>query len=282
MSTLLASTHSGSVDYSTRLISTITTLYTFAVTENPLVWTRRQGKNKDADGRGPYYVHGAPHRQIEAGKGILASLDLLKKYGCYLFTGRVIDEEGNPVAGATLDFWHADTGGTYYFDKYELRGKVLTDSEGRFEVLSVTPGAYLGRAGHFHYIITLSQKDKIKYEDLTCQSYICKANDTKDMGTDFVNWFYWRNPPYNRMVHSWSIPSSNNGNKILDFPSLDEISESVAWDASDKEGVEGQIKAWNERLRLLEEAKGSEGGLKVIAGGFAESVLSPKGSLGLW
>jgi hypothetical protein len=78
----------------------------------------------------------------------------------------------------------ACTKGNYYFDRYELRGKVITDSNGYFEVLSVTPGAYLGRAGHFHYIITPSDNDRMKYENLTTQSYICKANSKDEMNTD--------------------------------------------------------------------------------------------------
>lgn len=76
--TLLVASHSQPVDFLTRILSTITTLYTFVLTENPLLWKRRQGKNKDADARGPYYVHDAPLRQVEVGKGIITSLDLMK------------------------------------------------------------------------------------------------------------------------------------------------------------------------------------------------------------
>ena len=96
-----------------------------------------------------------------------------------------------------------------------------------------------------------------------------------------VDWLYWRKPKYNRMVPSFSIPLSNNGIKILDFPALEELENSES-ELAQKGEFEKQIKEWNERLKVLEEAKGSERNLKVVAGGFVESVLSPRGGLGLW
>jgi protocatechuate 3,4-dioxygenase beta subunit len=61
---------------------------------------------------------------------------------------------------------------------------VTTDSNGFFEVLSVTPGGYLGRAGHFHIIITPGPEDGMKYEPLTTQAYVCTANNKYEMNTD--------------------------------------------------------------------------------------------------
>jgi len=274
---LLGLSHPPPVGWPTRFVSTLTTLYTFGVTENPLLWKRRQGKNHSADGRGPYYVHGAPSREIEKGKGILASLEFLKKHGAYLFTGQIIDPEGKSVANATLDFWHACPDGVYYFDRYELRGTVTTDSEGYFEVLSVTPGAYLGRAGHFHFIITPTAYDLQKYEPLTTQAYVCTGNNKDEMNTDFVNTFYWRNPPYQLMNTSWCLPESNGGKNFHDFPALAEVVEDE--DALNR--VTKQIKEWNDRLAELDDYKG-EKSLKVVAGGNKVIQLSPKGGLGLW
>jgi len=275
---LFAVTYPVPVNILIRFISTITTLYTFLITENPLVWKFRQGKNKDADGRGPYYVHNAPLRQIDEGKGILASLEFMKKYGAYLFTGRIKTPDGKGAAGATLDFWQACSKGNYYFDRYELRGKITTDSEGCFEVISVKPGPYLGRAGHFHYIITPSASDSAKYEQMTTQSYVCTANDKNEMNTDFVDWFYMRNPLYNRMVTSWSIPEANGDKAVGNFPTLHE----VITDPGTRDRLNTQIKQWNDRLATLEDSKKGEGSLKVVAGGYAETCLSPIGSLGLW
>jgi hypothetical protein len=192
-----------------------------------------------------------------------------------------------------LTTFKACTGGDYYFNRYELRGKIITDSEGYFEVLSVTPGAYLGRAGHFHYIVTPPTSDSNKYEEMTTQSYICIANDKKGMDTDLsvldcsrsmviltvqsVNWLFMRSPPYNRMITSWSIPEATGGKPVGNFPVLSD----VVIDAEARDRVNSQIKQWNERLAALEDYKG-EDLLKVVAGGYAESRLSPKGGLGLW
>lgn len=273
---LLALSHPPPVAFLDWIVSVITTLYTLLVTENPLIWKKRQGKNKCADGRGPYYVQGAPFKQIEEGKGILASLDFLKKHGVYLFTGRITDQQGHPVVGATVDFWHACTAGHYYFDRYELRGKVKTDSNGRFEVLSVPPGPYLGRAGHFHYIITPAPSDRNKYEDLTTQSYVCTANNTDEMNHDFVNTLYMRDPPHNLMVNSWCLPEVNGGKRLFDFPTMADI---VA-DESARDKITRQIKEWNDRFAGLEDYKG-ENALRVMSGGHKEVQLSPKGTLGL-
>ena len=83
---------------------------------------------------------------------------------------------------------------------------------------------------------------------------------------------YLRAPPYSRLVQSFSTVPENTT-----FPPLEEI----ITDADQRAKIEGQIKAWNERLDSLEESKG-ESKLKVTAGGYQESRLSKKGTLGLW
>ncbi len=52
-------------------------------------------------------------------------------------SGRVIDRDGNPIAGAEVDVWHASPVGLYEQQDPEqaemnLRGKFETDAEGRF------------------------------------------------------------------------------------------------------------------------------------------------------
>jgi catechol 1,2-dioxygenase len=64
-----------------------------------------------------------------------------------VFRGRVTGEDGEPLAGAELDVWHADAKGLYSgFDpslpEGILRGKVLTDADGRYEVRTVLPAPY--------------------------------------------------------------------------------------------------------------------------------------------
>lgn len=121
---------------------------------------------------GPLYVAGAPLSQTEA------RMDDGTDPGTVMFLkGRVLDAQGNPVAGATVDVWHASTQGTYsYFDSsqspYNLRRRILTDEQGGYRARSIVPNGYgcppsgttqevlnqLGRHGqrpaHIHFFIS--------------------------------------------------------------------------------------------------------------------------------
>ncbi|EJM61841.1 catechol 1,2-dioxygenase, proteobacterial [Pseudomonas sp. GM50] len=98
--------------------------------------------------------------------------------------GRVIDLDGKPIAGALVDLWQADTKGNYsHFDttqsKYNLRRRVVTDSDGRYRAQSIVPSGYgcdpsgptqecldqLGRHGqrpaHIHFFISAPGHDHL-------------------------------------------------------------------------------------------------------------------------
>jgi protocatechuate 3,4-dioxygenase beta subunit len=55
-----------------------------------------------------------------------------------------------PIAGAIVDFWHADDGGNYDNVGFLFRGHQFTDGDGRFQLETVMPGLYPGRTRHFH------------------------------------------------------------------------------------------------------------------------------------
>ncbi|WP_136476100.1 catechol 1,2-dioxygenase [Pseudomonas sp. DG56-2] len=121
---------------------------------------------------GPLYVAGAPLTEGEA------RMDDGTDPGTAMYLhGRVVDAEGQPVPGATVDVWHASTKGTYsYFDpsqsEYNLRRRILTDAQGSYRVRSIVPCGYgcpptgttqevlnhLGRHGqrpaHIHFFIS--------------------------------------------------------------------------------------------------------------------------------
>lgn len=65
-------------------------------------------------------------------------------------TGFVLDRSGKPIAGALLDFWHADGAGEYDLDGFRCRGHQFSDSEGRYTLETVLPGLYPGRTRHYH------------------------------------------------------------------------------------------------------------------------------------
>ncbi|XBT42012.1 catechol 1,2-dioxygenase [Pseudomonas viridiflava] len=121
---------------------------------------------------GPLYVAGAPLCEGEA------RLDDGRDPGQpMLLEGQVLDLAGQPLAGAIVDVWHANTQGLYsYFDSgqsaYNLRRRIVTDAQGRYRAHSIVPSGYgcpadgptqacldqLGRHGqrpaHIHFFIS--------------------------------------------------------------------------------------------------------------------------------
>jgi len=134
---------------------------------------------------GPFYVPGAqllqppcamPMRPDEPGDALV-------------FSGNVRALDGGPLVGAMLDIWQSDAAGAYSYIHPDtppgnLRGRLLTDGAGRFEVRTVIPAPYeipkdgatgvllaaLGRAAfrpaHIHVKVTHDG-----FEPLTTQIY---------------------------------------------------------------------------------------------------------------
>lgn len=119
---------------------------------------------------GPFHAEGSP--QLEVG-GDLARGNAGEKM---LVRGRVIDQTGAALAGATLDFWQAATNGLYWQqdpaqDPSNLRFRMHADQAGGYAFTTVRPAPYtvpydgpvgdLLRAGkrdawrpaHFHFIV---------------------------------------------------------------------------------------------------------------------------------
>ncbi len=107
-----------------------------------------------ADVLGPFYLPGAPSRmQLAAAAEPGERLAI---------AGTVLGADCTPLAGVLLDVWQADKDGAYHggaVDQFRLRGTVMTDASGRFEVETIRPGNYqqapgLWRPAHLH--VTLS------------------------------------------------------------------------------------------------------------------------------
>lgn len=121
---------------------------------------------------GPLYIAGAPLSKGEA------RLDDGTERGEVLFMeGQVRGTDGQPIPGAIVDVWHANTKGGYsFFDswqsKYNLRRRIETDEQGRYRFRSILPAGYgcppegptqellnrLGRHGrrpaHVHFFVS--------------------------------------------------------------------------------------------------------------------------------
>ena len=91
---------------------------------------------------GPFHVDGAETMENGANisKGAADGEPLL-------VSGRVLDLDGAPIVGALLDVWQASGNGIYDVqipgqEELNLRGKFLSDSNGRFHFNTVTPSSY--------------------------------------------------------------------------------------------------------------------------------------------
>jgi protocatechuate 3,4-dioxygenase beta subunit len=86
-------------------------------------------------------------------------------------TGRVLTPRGQPVANALMDVWQANAAGRYAHasdtsglavdDDFQGFGRLRTDAQGRYRVLTVRPGAYpIGGGGspvrtpHIHFEVS--------------------------------------------------------------------------------------------------------------------------------
>jgi catechol 1,2-dioxygenase len=91
---------------------------------------------------GPLYVAGAPETPGHA------RLDTDGEPGeALVMRGRVLNQDGKPVAGALVEVWHANHLGNYsYFDKsqpaFNLRRSIRTGADGAYSFRSVVPVGY--------------------------------------------------------------------------------------------------------------------------------------------
>ncbi len=87
---------------------------------------------------GPYYVPGAPMRtSVDTG---------------YVLSGEVLSADGcEPIPGAQIEFWLADSQGVYD-DAH--RATMLAGEQGEYQFQSNFPGLYENRPPHIHVRVT--------------------------------------------------------------------------------------------------------------------------------
>ena len=91
-------------------------------------------------------------------------------------TGRVVDRQGAPRAGARVEIWQCDAQGQYHHvgepegsgdPNFQGFGAVLTDAEGRYAFRTIRPAPYPGRTPHIHFTVLEGGKRR-----LTSQMFI--------------------------------------------------------------------------------------------------------------
>jgi protocatechuate 3,4-dioxygenase beta subunit len=95
-----------------------------------------------AETEGPYFKANSPETTTLYQDGMQGTL--------LTISGQVLDQNGQPVANALLDFWQANASGAYDNSGYTLRGHQYTDANGYYTVTTVVPGLYPGRTRHIH------------------------------------------------------------------------------------------------------------------------------------
>lgn len=105
-----------------------------------------QDERTIAQTEGPFYTPRTPERTSLIQPGI-QGVPLV-------VVGRVLTTDCQPIPGAVLDFWQADSRGEYDNDGYRLRGHQFADRHGQFRLETVMPGAYgdtmFRRTPHIH------------------------------------------------------------------------------------------------------------------------------------
>jgi len=117
----------------------------------------------DVMGLGPYWEPDSPYRSVLASQFEL---------GTRLFINGVVTANDcqTPISNVVIDAWQANDAGCYSVfqtcdtgnpdnDELNLRGRVLSDHEGKFSIETIKPGFYyLGndryRPSHIHFMIT--------------------------------------------------------------------------------------------------------------------------------
>jgi hydroxyquinol 1,2-dioxygenase len=109
------------------------------------------------------------------------------------YSGRVLDVQGRPIAGALLDIWSGDGEGNYDMQlpgetQMRARGRIRTDAQGRYWFRSIRPtyypvptdgpvgdmlramGRHPYRPGHIHMIVSAEG-----YEPVTTHLFVAGA-----------------------------------------------------------------------------------------------------------
>jgi len=95
-------------------------------------------------------------------------------------TGRLLDADGRPFAGALVEIWQANGHGRYNDERYASSrpldprfrgyGTCVTDADGAYRFATIRPVAYTGRAPHIHFKVAGTG-----FAPLTTQMYVAGA-----------------------------------------------------------------------------------------------------------
>lgn len=145
---------------------------------------------------GPEYKAGVPFRQgQDFAKGLPGQrLEL---------TGSVLSMECKPLQGAVIDVWQTNSTGDYDYKGFNLRGKIVTDKDGKYVLDTIYPvrllmDGNLTRPSHIHVMVGIPGQpiittqvyfDELRdfaVKDSLVTKPVTEANGTKIAHFDFV------------------------------------------------------------------------------------------------
>ena len=152
-------------------------------------------KLTESDMLGPFYKEGAPFKQ-RLGEGV-------KEGERLIITGKVMDNRCQPIKGAILDIWQANSTGEYDNEGFSLRGKVKTNNDGTYLIDTIIPNEYaagdITRPGHVHLKVAAPNQPILTtqlyfegdpylsgLEDKSLILKLTEENGTKKANFDFV------------------------------------------------------------------------------------------------
>jgi protocatechuate 3,4-dioxygenase beta subunit len=181
------------------VISLIYSTITFAQSNQASTLLQQQQQNSfckltKSDMLGPFYKENAPFKQ-RLGEGIEGE--------GLIITGKVMDMRCQPLKGAILDIWQANSTGEYDNKGFTLRGKVKTNNDGIYIIDTIIPKEYgqgdITRPGHIHLKVGVPNQPTLTTqlyfegdpyltdrEDKSLVMNTTEANGTKKAKFDFV------------------------------------------------------------------------------------------------
>jgi protocatechuate 3,4-dioxygenase beta subunit len=101
--------------------------------------------------------------------------------------GRVLDLDGRPVPGASVEIWQCDANGRYHHvddrnpveedSGFQGYGQTLTDDAGAYRFRTIKPVPYPGRTAHIHFAISGEG-----FDSLITQMYVAGEPGNADDG----------------------------------------------------------------------------------------------------
>ena len=104
--------------------------------------------------------------------------------------GRVLDQGGEPIAGAVIEIWQCDGAGRYRHPRdrqdgrdpgFQGHGRVLAAADGSFAFRTIKPVAYPGRTPHIHVAVVAPGRR----EPLVTQFYV--AGESRNQSDRLFN-----------------------------------------------------------------------------------------------